>query len=99
MFILSLHMLRSSDTLGETNFTYSQDQHEQNSGKIIPHLYVHLHSLAVSAWMSSAQISLFMLCLGCMLSFNVLPCLKLVKKFVVVGGGGGGWWWGCVSLF
>ena len=29
-----------------------------------------------------------MLCLGCIPSFNVLPCLELVKKFVV---GGGGW--------
>ena len=51
-------MLRSSDILGETDSTFSQDQHEQNSGKIIPHLYVHLHSLTDSAWMSSAQISL-----------------------------------------
>ena len=40
---------------------FSQDQLEQNSGKIIPHFYLHLYSLTVSAWMSSAQISLLTL--------------------------------------
>ena len=60
-----------------TDSKFSQDQLEQNSGKIIPHFYEHLYSLTVSAWMSSAQISLLV---------NVAPIRAAVENLYLVPG-------------
>ena len=74
-------MLRSSYTLRKnTDYKLSQDQLEQNSGKIMPHLYVHLYSVTVSAWMSSAQISLFLLYCQT-LENGVIVCLYHFLRF------------------